>query len=563
MSNNMPLLTPTPMSPMSSIRSQRQTLLAVDDDTGNLRILGQLLQPHFDVLLAPTGERALQVASRTPKPDLILLDVLMPVMDGYAILAKLRENPATRDIPVIFVTALDAAEDEQHGLERGAVDYITKPYKPAIILARIRTHLELQHARNLLRDQNILLEAEVARREATLHTVTTATRDALIMMDGAWKIAFWNPAAENMFSYTAAEAHGQDLRRMLIPQRFHAATAQQIAGVLDASANDAAHEIFEWVVLRKDGTEFPAEVSLAGIRRENAWWSLATLRDITERKALNDKLAQAQQHLLQSDKLAAIGQLAAGVAHEINNPVGFVKSNLGSLELYVQDILEILEAYETAARTGAETRAALDRAQSISQEKDLDYLRTDIRHLIAESQDGLERVRRIVQDLKGFARVEDNDWQWTDLHGILESTLNIVWNELKYHCTLHKEYADLPSIWCLPSQLSQVFMNLLVNAGHAIVGKGDITIQTMQQGEEVCVVIADTGCGISPENQHRLFDPFFTTKPVGKGTGLGLSVAWGIVQKHHGRIEVQSEVGKGATFMVWLPINSATPPTSP
>jgi len=542
------------------METTRARILAVDDDPGNLGILGRLLHPQYEVMAAPSGERALAIAAGSPQPDLILLDVLMPGMDGYDVLARLRDNPATRDIPVIFVTGLDSVEDEEKGLALGAVDYIAKPYRPPVVLARVRNHLELKRARDWLRDQNVYLEAEVARREQTLHSVTAAARDAIIMIDGAGRIAFWNPAAEKIFGHTAAEAIGRELHPLLAPPRFQAAMAQGLAGFRSTGAGAAVGKTLELAALRKDGTEFPMELSLAAVRRDDAWWGVGTVRDITERKALDAQLAQAQNHLLQSDKLAAIGQLAAGVAHEINNPIGFVTSNMGSLERYVRDLLEILDACEGLEGAAAADSPALAVVRELKQRKDLDYLRGDIQQLIAESQEGLQRVGKIVQDLKTFARVDESNWQWADLRGGLESTLNMIWNELKYHCTVHKDYGDLPEVWCLPSQLNQVFMNLLVNAGQAIVGKGDIGIRTGQRGEEVFVAITDSGGGISPENQRRLFEPFFTTKPVGKGTGLGLSLAFSIVQRHGGRIEVDSEVGKGTTFTVWLPIK---PPGEP
>ena len=535
-------------NPMETTRAR---ILAVDDDPGNLGILGRLLHPQYQVMAAPSGERALQIAAGEPQPDLILLDVLMPGMDGYDVLARLRDNPATRDIPVIFVTGLDSVEDEEKGLALGAVDYIAKPYRPPVVLARVRTQLELKRARDWLRDQNVYLEAEVARREQTLHSVTAAARDAIIMVDGADRIAFWNPAAEKIFGYAAAEVLGRELHPLLAPPRFQAASAQGFAGFRSSGTGAAMGKTLELAALRKDGTEFPMEISLAAIRREDSWWGVAIVRDITERKALDAQLAQAQRHLLQSDKLAAIGQLAAGVAHEINNPIGFVSSNMGSLERYVKDILEVLDFY---AGLAGEDEKALAAVQELKQQKNFDYLRGDIQQLIAESQDGLQRVRKIVQDLKTFARVDEANWQWADLRAGLETTLNMVWNELKYHCTVHKDYGDLPEVWCLPSQLNQVFMNLLVNAGQAIAGKGEITIRTGQRGEEVFVAVSDSGSGISPENQGKLFEPFFTTKPVGKGTGLGLSLAFSIVQRHGGRIEVDSEVGKGSTFTVWLPV---------
>ena len=251
--------------------------------------------------------------------------------------------------------------------------------------------------------------------------------------------------------------------------------------------------------------------------------------------------------------MASVGQLAAGVAHEINNPIGFVYSNLGSMEKYLKDIFELLDVYEVAEATMSDSSRA--EVRSAKQQKDLAFLREDVPMLMKESRDGITRVKKIVQDLKDFSHVDASDeWQWIDLHKGLNSTLNIVWNEIKYHAEVKKEYGEIPEVECFPSQLNQVFMNLLVNAAHAIPDKGVITLRTGRQGEEVFVQIADTGKGIPEENLKRIFDPFFTTKPVGKGTGLGLSLSYGIMQKHNGRIEVQSEVGKGTTFTLWLPI---------
>jgi signal transduction histidine kinase len=263
------------------------------------------------------------------------------------------------------------------------------------------------------------------------------------------------------------------------------------------------------------------------------------------------KLAEAHNQLLQSEKMASIGQLAAGVAHEINNPVGFVNSNLGTLQRYMQDMLQVLSAYENSeAELPAATRAAL---AGLKQKIDIDYMRKDVGNLLSESMEGLQRVKRIVQDLKDFSHMEKQERQWADLEQGLDSTLNIVWNELKYKADVVKEYAGIPQIECIPAQLNQVFMNLLMNAAQAIEDHGRITVRTGLDGDDVWVEVEDTGKGIEPEYLGRIFDPFFTTKPVGSGTGLGLSLSYKIVQEHGGRIEVKSEPGKGAIFRVVLP----------
>lgn len=270
------------------------------------------------------------------------------------------------------------------------------------------------------------------------------------------------------------------------------------------------------------------------------------------------RLEEAQNQLMQSERMASIGQLAAGVAHEINNPVGFVSSNLSSMQGYVTDLLKLLAVYE---RT--ESTLTLDARQEITQIKtdmDVEFLREDIVSLLVESLDGVKRVTRIVQDLKNFSHVDESERQWADLEVGMESTLRVVWNELKYKAEVVKAFAGIPQIECFPFQLNQVFMNLLVNASHAIEVHGTITLRTGQDDRHVWMEVQDTGKGIKPENLNRIFEPFFTTKPVGKGTGLGLSLAYGIVKKHGGRIEVNSVVGEGSTFRVMLP--KITPPTT-
>jgi signal transduction histidine kinase len=297
--------------------------------------------------------------------------------------------------------------------------------------------------------------------------------------------------------------------------------------------------------------------------------AVETLVDVTERKEAeiqlkiaNDnlerlvserthQLATANAQLAQSEKLASIGQLAAGVAHEINNPIGYVHSNIGSLQTYMNDLLALLTAYE-------QLPANAD-IEALRQKIDVDFLREDMPALISESQEGITRVKKIVQDLKDFSRVDSSqDFQTANLHQGIDSTLNIVNNEIKYKADVVKAYGELPLVECLPSQLNQVFMNLMVNAAHAMgETRGTITITTGTEGDKVWLTFADNGSGISPDNLSRIFDPFFTTKPVGKGTGLGLSLTYGIIQKHHGTIGVQSVVGQGTTFRIELPIHQS------
>ncbi|MEN9479424.1 MAG: hypothetical protein RLZZ298_819 [Pseudomonadota bacterium] len=271
-------------------------------------------------------------------------------------------------------------------------------------------------------------------------------------------------------------------------------------------------------------------------------------QDRRELELLLSKVEEAQQQLLQSEKMAAIGQLAAGVAHEINNPVGFVNSNLGSLKSYVETLLTVISAYEG----GDAAQISQVRAKA-----DLDFLREDLPSLLAESQDGLNRVTKIVQDLKDFSRVDQAERQQADLNAALESTLNVVANEVKYKAEVVRELGQIPAVDCVPAQINQVFMNLLLNAAQAIHDKGKIFIRSGLENNHVWFEIEDTGKGMSAEIQQRIFEPFFTTKPVGKGTGLGLSISYDIiVKKHGGRMDVRSQPDKGTCFRLWLPLTA-------
>ncbi|MEJ5999363.1 ATP-binding protein [Paucibacter soli] len=298
------------------------------------------------------------------------------------------------------------------------------------------------------------------------------------------------------------------------------------------------------------------------------WWLMQDRTDVKrvqgelqrnfERiKETNARLEEAQNQLLQSEKMASIGQLAAGVAHEINNPIGFVSSNLSTLRRYVESMFSLLDYYAKLDLSQQPPTVSKELA-ALRQQVDMDFIAEDLPQLLSESDDGLVRVKKIVQDLKDFSRVDQSDWQEADINAGLESTLNVVMNEVKYKAEVRKHYGELPAVRCLAAQLNQVFMNLIVNAAHAIAERGVITLTTRVDGESVCISVCDTGCGMSEETRRRIFEPFYTTKPVGQGTGLGLSLSFSIVQKHGGRIEVESTQGQGSCFHVWIPIQGPT-----
>lgn len=278
----------------------------------------------------------------------------------------------------------------------------------------------------------------------------------------------------------------------------------------------------------------------------------------------HDELKWNQTLIVQSEKMSSLGQMAAGIAHEINNPVGFVLSNFNTLSNYValyRHLLSYLdELIEASSQSNWASVSTLTSALvNYKTEMDLAYIGDDSIALLDETKEGLFRIRDIVSSLRSFSHVDEAELKVASINECIESTLKMVWNELKYKCTVTKELASVPDILCYAGQLKQVLMNLLVNAGQAIEARGEITIRTWADDKNVMVSFQDTGSGIDPANLDKLFNPFFTTKPIGKGTGLGLSISYGIIKRHGGKIDVTSKLGHGSLFTISLPIGGPPP----
>ncbi len=393
--------------------------------------------------------------------------------------------------------------------------------------------------------------------------------DLVVRVDASGRLLYVSPSVKEMLGWEIDELTPNPVRDIIHPEDISmlAQTMKQLhlVGGTSTAIYRTRHKDGHYIWIEARARAVPSGEGHAASE------VVFACRDVTGRKeaeqaleqrnveleASNEKLAGAQTQLLQSEKMASVGQLAAGVAHEINNPIGYVRSNLTSLTQYWQKISSVLEAYDQLEAALPVVTPEWKAVQALKQRVELDYVRHDIVSLLAESVEGVTRVEKIVRDLRDFSHVDQAEWMTADIHECIDSTLNVVWHELKYKGEVVKHYGDLPLVQCLPFQLKQVFMNLLVNAAHAIERQGIITIRTEREHADVRISFTDTGKGIEPAILKRIFDPFFTTKAIGVGTGLGLSVSYGIIQKHGGTIEVASEVGKGTTFTIRLPIIQA------
>ena len=423
---------------------------------------------------------------------------------------------------------------------------------PAAATKRL-THIQakLEAMEKLVEDKSrdlYIANQEIEKTSDHLCNVTNSMLSSLIITDAEGTIQTANQATLDLLGYTSAELAGRQLTA--IGGNDDAIDLSDV----DSLTNSDALVRQEINYKTKDGDSVPVLFSSSAMRDsdDNLEGIVCVALDLSSYKIL-------ESQLLQSEKMASVGQLAAGIAHEINNPMGFIFSNLRTLSEYIEDITNLLEAYkrlEESVDAGALEKAQ-DQLKALSIKKeglDLEYLLDDIDELITESRDGADRVRKIVLNLKEFSHVGREEKMPANINKGLDSTINIVWNELKYKATLEKDYGEIPQVSCYMQEINQVFMNLLVNASQAIEEQGAIKIRTYEEEGHICIDIADTGRGMPPEVQKRIFEPFYTTKEVGEGTGLGLSMGYRIVvEKHGGDLLVESEQGVGTTFTIKLP----------
>lgn len=421
-------------------------ILVVDDTPTNLEVVTETLgDAGFEVAIATDGERAIKQATLS-QPDLILLDVMMPGINGFETCRRLKAAAVTSDIPVIFMTALSDTTDKVTGFNLGAVDYITKPFQEAELIARVTTHIKLHQL-----TQN--LEKQVEQRT-------------------------------------------------------------------------------------------------------------------TELKAALEQVQQSQAQLVQSEKMALLGQLVAGVAHEINNPINFIHGNLIHVQKYIEDLLSFVRLYQQHSASSA------PELQNAAANLDLEYIQQDLPKILMSMRGGTQRIDEIVRSLRNFSRLDEAEWKAVDIHEGIDSTLLILQHRLKNKAErpeiqVIREYGQLPLVECYAGLLNQVFLNILTNVIDLIEEEsakrsyqenhnnpGQITIRTsVSEDRWVQIAIVDNGFGIPKELQKRIFDPLFTTKSINKGTGMGLSISYQIItEKHQGKLICISTPGKGTEFIIQIPI---------
>jgi two-component system, NtrC family, sensor kinase len=409
-------------------------------------------------------------------------------------------------------------------------------------------------------------------------TLLNNSMDIILTIKATGEIIDFNEQALKEYGYTREE---------LLKLKIYDIRKSNAKNLTSEQLNIAVQNgiIFEALHSRKDGTIFPVEVRSVGSEIDGESIIFSIIRDITARKLLTDdlnkknreletalaQLRETQIQLMNEDKMASIGQLSAGIAHEINNPLGFVLSNFNTLKKYINKFSDTIEVYrklksKIASNPSSLFKQELDEFEEIDKKNKIDYILQDLEELFSDTEEGLDRIRKIVIALRNFAHENvSGEFEEYDLNEGIKNTLIIVKNEIKYNCEIKTNLASLPLINVIGSEINQVLLNTIINASHAMKEKiekqhlnngkyGEITITTYCEDDYVCYSIEDNGIGISKENINKVFEPFFTTKPTGVGTGLGLSISYEIIKnKHKGEINIESTQGLGAKVTIKLP----------
>lgn len=671
----------------------RERVLIVEDDESIRQMLEKILRKEgYDCILASDAAEARQCL-KEQSFDLILSDVIMPGESGIDLVGHvIEEYPGTA---AIMVTGVDDLQEAEKALEKGVYGYVIKPFDKSQILICVdnalrRRKLEIEKQRHLEDLEELIQDrtAELKESEEKFRSISDSAQDAIIMMDHEGRIDFWNRAAQKIFGHGREEALGRHLHTLVAPDRFFETYHRGFNRFRDTGKGPAVGRTLELTAKRKDGTEFPVELSLSSVSIRGKWHAIGIVRDISARKKVEKAMEDARREtenliaaissiviglsgslivarwnkvaeetfgipskdalgkpfsrcgikwdwdkiergikicqercqivrlddirftrkdgrerflgitlnaipeedrerpgvllmgaditarkflesqLAQAQKLESIGQLAAGIAHEINTPTQYVGDNTRFLQDAFKDIERVLHVYGQllqAAKKGEVTESLIQDVETAVEEADLNYLVEEIPTAIEQTLEGVERVSKIVRSMKEFSHPGGDEKTAVNINKSLESTITVARNEWKYVAEMETDFdPSLPLVSCYPGELNQVFLNMIINAAHAISevvgdghnGKGTIRVSTRANGDTVEVSISDTGCGIPEKNRSRIFDPFFTTKEVGRGTGQGLAISHSVVvEKHGGSISFDTEEGKGTTFVIRLPIH--------
>lgn len=515
--------------------NKKPIILVIDDDPSSIDVLSAILREDYKVIAATSGIKGLQLANKTPPPDLILLDVKMKGLDGYDTCKELKSSSDTGDIPVIFVTADANIESEQHGLLLGAVDYITKPFNALLVKARIHNHIvrKYQHDELGIMIHEATTEIKKGREklessEKLYRTLMESSPDSIILINDNGEIQLANKTVTSMFGYDSEELKGQKIE-ILVPDKFVKGHPEIRNKYIEQPYDKSDFKLSMLSAKKKDGSVFPVEVHLTHVVSGENRMIIANVRDTTEQQQMQNQLRQAQ-------KMEAIGQLTGGIAHDFNN---ILNSILGFSALALQN--EEIEKNEVLKR-----------------------------YLSVISQSG-ERARDLVKQMLAFSRGNmSGDFIVVKLLPLLEEVMNmmqpILPSSINFNINID---SDAANILADPVQINQIIMNLCINARDALQEKGTIILglrkvhlnnnecsscHNFLNDEFIEISVKDDGMGVSAESVTKIFDPFYSTKDVGKGTGMGLSVVHGIVHNHGGHIIVDSMPGEGATFRMLFPI---------
>jgi|JFJP01.1.fsa_nt_gi PAS domain S-box-containing protein len=627
---------PTPAS--------KGNILVVDDTPLNVRLLTIILDKQgYLTHSVSNGEAAIAFVA-THLPELILLDIMMPGMDGYTVCEKLKLNERTRDIPIIFISALSDVVDKIKAFSVGGVDFITKPFQLEEVLARVETHLTLRRLQQSLQEKNQQLQQEIAERKLVEQALRESEETFRLLFKNSplgyllyelHRLIDCNDVVLNLFACS-------DKQLMLKQHPAELSPEYQPDGQLSKAKAEKVNEIvwttgfcrFEWLHRKFNGELFLAEVTLTKVTLRGTPTILVVWYDLTERKQAEEKLKTAneelseqktklqatlehlqatQRELIQAEKMVALGQLVAGVAHEVNTPLGAIRSSVENISGFLKNNLEqlpnffrnlsdtqqesffllfhqsmkqqhislsskekrqrrraisqILETYlldnaeiiadklvEIGCYDNIETLLPFLQQPSNAAILDMAYQIISLQRSTRTIATAAERAAKVVFALKNFARYDHRSEKvLADVVEGIETVLTLYHNQLKQGIEVIKNFAAVPPIFCFPDELNQVWTNLIHNAIQAMNNKGVLQIEVVQQEKFMIISIIDSGMGIPQDIIERIFEPFFTTKPAGEGSGLGLDIVRKIIDKHDGKIAVESCTGK-TVFNVHLPL---------